>query len=150
MYLDNNELIGKRVRNKNAVGTIVAIKDGKMEVSFHGEISRFLYPDAFATVLRLEDEELQEVLEEESADVSFQSFKTYFANAIGKEITYLKSTGGKKYRAIDGERIRAGEVWKEHEIVSFNNEKESKWFVLYLVMTVVIIYLHNSQGDVMV
>ncbi|MBR5566081.1 MAG: AAA family ATPase [Roseburia sp.] len=105
--MDTEMLVGMRVMNTNthAVGTIEYIRDGIIAVDFYGTISKYSYPAAFAGLLELEDEELQEEIQGESVGASFDNFKRDFHFAINNEITYLKATGGKKYKIIDGEKL---------------------------------------------
>lgn len=105
--MDTNNLIGKRVMNRttHAIGIIEYIKDGIIAVNFHGIVSKFSYPSAFASILELEDEDVHFALQEEGIGASFESFKKDFSFAISNEINYLKMTGGKKYRIVDGEKL---------------------------------------------
>lgn len=117
------KLIGMKVmhRQANKIGIITNVNDNIMSVSFHGEIKKYSYPAALSTTLELEDEELQEKLEIESSVAKFEQFKKNFSYSINNEIRYLKDTGGKKYRAVDGERIpsKAGEY-----IYAFDTDTE--------------------------
>lgn len=101
------DLIGMRVINTQtkSIGRIEKIEDGYLFISFHGDLVRFPFPACFTTTLELEDEALQEELEAESADSSFDAFKIKYRSAVSNEINYLRATGGKKYRAIDGELL---------------------------------------------
>ncbi|MBE5891468.1 MAG: hypothetical protein E7282_10970 [Lachnospiraceae bacterium] len=101
------DLIGMRVMNTQtkSIGRIEKIEDGYLFISFHGDLVRFPFPACFTTTLELEDEALQEELEAESADSSFDAFKIKYRSAVSNEINYLRATGGKKYRAIDGELL---------------------------------------------
>ncbi len=105
--MDTNNLIGMKVMNSNnrAVGTIEYIRDGLVGVDFYGTIHKYQYPAAFSNVLELEDELLQDEMQDESAIASFEQFKKSYRFAINNEIDYLKLTGGRKYKIIDGERI---------------------------------------------
>lgn len=100
-------LIGMNVFNTSthAIGRIEYITDGKVAVNFHGNIVKYSYPSAFAGILELEDEKVQREIQEEGTGASFDDFKRNFRVAINNEIDFLKSTGGKKYKIIDGERI---------------------------------------------
>lgn len=105
--MDTAKLIGMRVMNVNthAIGIIEYIQDGYVAISYHGEMSRYAYPSAFANILELEDEDLQEQIQGEGANASFERFKREYKFALNNEVEYLKATGGKKYRIIDGEKL---------------------------------------------
>lgn len=105
--MDAEILVGMRVMNTNtrAIGTIEYVRNGIVAVDFYGTISKYSYPAAFAGLLELEDEKLQEEIQGKGVDASFDNFKRDFQFAICNEINYLKSTGGKKYKIIDGERL---------------------------------------------
>lgn len=105
--MDTSRLIGMRVVNVNthAIGTIEYIKDGYIAIDFHGDISKYAYPSSFAKMFELEDEVLQEQIQTEGVGASFEMFKRDCRFAINNEIEYLKVTGGKKYRIIDGEKL---------------------------------------------
>lgn len=105
--MDTSRLIGMRVVNVNthAIGTIEYIKDGYIAIDFHGDISKYAYPSSFAKMFELEDEVLQEQIQTEGVGASFEMFKRDCRFAINSEIEYLKVTGGKKYRIIDGEKL---------------------------------------------
>lgn len=102
-----DKLIGVRVVNTNthSIGTIKYINDGIVAIDFYGDIIKYSYPSAFAGLLELEDEELQEEVEESGMGASFGDFKRNYQFAINNEISFLKHTGGKKYKVIDGERL---------------------------------------------
>jgi hypothetical protein len=105
--MEKEKLIGKRVMNTatHMIGTIQYIQDGHIAIDFHGSVSRFAYPAAFAELLELEDENLQEEIETEGVSASFEDFKRDYVRALNNEVTYLKMTGGRKYTIIDGEKI---------------------------------------------
>ena len=105
--LDTQELVGMRVMNTSthAIGTIEYIRDGIVAVDYHGDISKYSYPSAFAGLLELEDEELQEEIQDAGIGASFDNFKRDYRFAIINEIDFLKATGGKKYKIIDGEKL---------------------------------------------
>ena len=107
--MDTSILIGMRVVNvkTHAIGTIEYIKDGYVAIDFYGEISKYAYPASFAKMFELEDEELQEQIKIEGVGASFDTFKQDCRFAINSEINYLKATGGRKYRIIDGEKLPA-------------------------------------------
>ncbi len=103
----SEKLIGQEVMNTNTKsrGVILSVESGKIRISFHREIGVFDYPSIFANALVLKDQELQREISEVSADARFEEFKGKYINSIHNEITYLRMTGGKKYRIIDGERL---------------------------------------------
>lgn len=105
--MDEKKFVGMRVLNTitHAIGTIEYIRDGIVAVDFHGDIIRYSYPSAFAELLELEDEELQEVIRDAGIGASYGNFIRDYRMAINNEINFLKATGGKKYKIIDGERL---------------------------------------------
>lgn len=105
--MNTSALIGMRVMNTQtkSIGRVVKIENGTLFVDVHGAIQKYSFPSCFTTTLEVEDEDLQEELESESSDYSFEIFKTQYRNAIQHEINFLRSTGGKKYRAVDGELL---------------------------------------------
>ena len=105
--INNNRLIGMRVMNvkTHAIGVITELSSSYIFIDFHGIIKKYAFPSSFADVLELEDEKLQEELYGQGLESSFYDFKKKYRNAIQNEIEYLKETGGKKYRIIDGERL---------------------------------------------
>lgn len=104
MNFSEQELIGKKVQliSTHAIGTIVSVSCGYMQISFWGELVKYKFPEAFGTVLVFEDPDLQEQLEKEGSEQSFEVLKKRFIASVNSEIEYLKATGGKKYKAIDG------------------------------------------------
>lgn len=105
--MNTSALIGMRVINTQtkSIGRVEKIENGILFVDVHGTIQKYSFPSCFTTTLEAEDEELQEELESESSASSFDIFKTNYRNAIQREINFLRSTGGKKYRAVDGELL---------------------------------------------
>ncbi len=105
--MNTDKLIGMRVIevNKKTIGIITNISNGLMSVDYYGQIVKYLYPSAFANYLELEDEELQEKLKEDSIDSSFEEFCKEYKMLLNQEIKYLRLTGGKKKKIIDGERL---------------------------------------------
>lgn len=105
--MDTEVLVGMRVMNTNtrAIGIIEYVKNGIIAVNFYGDIKKYYYPSAFAEFLELEDEEIQEEIKNDGMVDSFDNFKRYYQFGINNEINYLKATGGKKYKLIDGEKI---------------------------------------------
>lgn len=100
-------LLKKRVMNRqsHSIGTIVDVSDSVITVSFHGMNCRYGYPECFDTILELEDEEEQAEWEKQGSNANFEQFKKMYGLSIFQEIQYLKESGGKKYRVIDGEKI---------------------------------------------
>lgn len=100
-------LIGLRVVNvySHSIGTITSIENGFVTVDFHDAPCRYMFPEAFSNTLELEDEDLQESIQNYGAGASFENFKKNYRFAINNEIDYLKTTGGKKIRIVDGERL---------------------------------------------
>ena len=105
--VDPSVLIGMRVMNisSHSIGVIKEISDGYMTIDYHGNMSRYAYPAAFASILELEDEDIQEKIQSDGIGASFEGFKRMYSAAISHEINFLKATGGKKYRIIDGEKL---------------------------------------------
>ena len=105
--IDEKKLIGMRVMNINthSIGVVKDIRDGLVVIDYHGDISKHSYPSAFASYLELEDETMQEKIQGEGIGASFDNFKRTYRAAINTEIDFLKTTGGKKYKIIDGERL---------------------------------------------
>lgn len=105
--MDIQRLVGMRVMNMSThvIGTIEYIRDGIVAVDYHGDISKYSYPSAFAGLLELEDEDLQEEIQDAGIEASFDNFKRDYRFAINNEIGFLKATGGKKYKIIDGEKL---------------------------------------------
>ena len=103
----NYNLVGQYVQNNRtkAIGKIIDVDDNKVIVDFHGIESKYDYPDCFYGYLELEDEELAEELQHEGMEVAFDSFKKTYLNAFAEEISYVKSSGGKRYRAMEGVRL---------------------------------------------
>ena len=117
------KLIGMRVMNlrTKSIGTIVNIEANKVYVSDGISIVAYPYPAAFSDVLQLEDEELQEEIQTASAGALFNQFRNTYSFALNKEIEFLKETGGKKYRVVDGELISQN---KDTYIYSFDTDSE--------------------------
>lgn len=123
--MQNSSLIGKRVMNRSSksIGVIESIKNGKVYVFDGFDTIAYPYPDAFAETLILEDESAQEELRSESYGAKFSSFKSVYANAIRREISFLKETGGKKYKIVDGDRIPSTNG-EDSYIYSFDTDTE--------------------------
>lgn len=107
LVMDTEKLIGMRVMNTatHAIGRIEYVQDGIVAIDFYGKISKYPYPAAFAGTLELENEELQNKIESKGVGAYFENFKRDFQFAINNEINFLKKTGGKKYKIIDGEKL---------------------------------------------
>lgn len=103
-----HELIGQLVMNKKtkAKGRIVSVQRGKMKANYGDNIVTYPFPDALADTLIMADEDLQKKYMSASTEAKFDSFKRTYANAVSSEIVYLRETGGKRYRIIDGERLQ--------------------------------------------
>ena len=107
--MEINNLIGMRVMEirSHSIGTIENIQEGKIIVNFHGTKISYLFPDAFAGLLELEDESLQNEIQNEGSEAAFENFKSEYGFEIQKEIDFLRLNGGKKYRIVDGEKLSA-------------------------------------------
>lgn len=105
--MNTDKLIGMRVMNTNthAIGVIMYVKENIIAVDYHGQVSKYAYPSAFASHLELEDEKLQEDIRGESVESSFDRFRTDYKVSLNREINYLRVTGGKKQKIVDGERL---------------------------------------------
>lgn len=102
-------LLNKRVMNRRSkdIGRIVSVTETSVSVRHDSfGVVKYPFPSAFADTLILEDEDLQEKLRSESTTASFEQFKRKYGHAIRQEIDYLKATGGRRYRIIDGTRIQ--------------------------------------------
>lgn len=101
------KLIGMRVMNTNthAIGVIRTVEKGLVTVDFHGEISKYSFPSAFGGILEIEDEDFQNEIHKKGIEASFENFKRIYRSSISQEIEFLKATGGKKYRILDGEKL---------------------------------------------
>lgn len=117
------KLIGMRVYNRKTSrrGIISEIRDKKMYVLYDDEEICHLYPDAFVDILLLEDASMQQRMREASSSAQFDTFKNIYTSAIQSEIEFLKETGGKRYRMVDGERLQSD---KNAYIYSFDTDSE--------------------------
>ena len=101
--MNPQDLINKRVLNKQnrMQGIIKSVSETAITVD-NGPfgMAKYPYPSAFSDTLILEDDDLQEQLKSVSTTASFGKFKQIYRRAIEKEIDYVRSTGGKKYRII--------------------------------------------------
>lgn len=118
-----SKLIGKRVMNirTRSIGTIESIENGKIYVSDGITTIKYPFPSAFSDVLQLEDDDIQEELQSASDNALFNQFRNVYNYALGREITYLKETGGKKYRVVDGELISHDQ---ETYVYAFDTDSE--------------------------
>lgn len=103
-----HELVGLRVmhRTSKRKGRITDISNGKMKVSYGDLESTYSFPACLADTFILEDEDLQNKYMQEGFDANFDQFKRLYKHAVNAEIAYLRETGGKRYRIIDGERLQ--------------------------------------------
>lgn len=104
-----HELVGLRVMHRisKRKGRIIDVSNGKMRVSYaDAESSTYSFPACLADTFILEDEDLQNKYVQEGSDASFDQFKNIYKHAVNAEIAYLRETGGKRYRIIDGERLQ--------------------------------------------
>ena len=103
-------LVGQRVYqvNSHQYGKIIST-DGKNRICVcysNGTTVNFEFPTVFEDgTLEAEDEELIKKVQEDADPVAFDRFCNQYANAIDAEIDYLKRTGGKRYKAVDGKLI---------------------------------------------
>ncbi len=118
-----SRLIGMRVMNKlnKKKGHIVKIKEGVIVVSDGLDYVNYPFPEAFSDTLALENKQLQEEFKNISDEAAFRSFIKKYTNAINNEIGYLKETGGKRYRIIDGVKLPGD---RRHNIYSFDTDSE--------------------------
>ena len=96
---EKDKLIGKKVmeRNSGKIGTIKNIKEQIISIEFHGDIYDYSYPSCFTNNIELEDETVQDIMQDLGIRSSFDRFVREYTFAINKEISFLKTTGGKKY-----------------------------------------------------
>ena len=89
--MDTEVLVGMRVINTNtrAIGTIEYVRDGIVAVDFYGTISKYSYPAAFAGLLELEDEELQEEIQGEGIGASFDNFRRSRSSGTRVQDSYI-------------------------------------------------------------
>ena len=103
-----HELVGIRVmhRTSKIKGRIIFVGAGKMKVSYGDSEGVYSFPACLVDTFILEDEELQNKYMKVGTDASFDQFKSIYKHAVNTEIAYLRETGGKRYRIIDGERLQ--------------------------------------------
>ena len=118
-----HELIGLRVMHRNSKrrGHIIYIGDGKMKVSYGDSESIYSFPACLVDTFILEDEDLQKKYIKKGADASFDCFKRLYKQGVNAEITYLRETGGKRYRIIDGEYLQTED---DTYLYSFETDSE--------------------------
>lgn len=106
--MDN--LIGLKVMNRKSHrrGTIVQLTETRVCVEYDAGIEKYPYPGAFADTLVLENGDVQAQILNTGRESSFQSFRTAYVMALSKEIMFLRKTGGKHYRGMDGRMLRGG------------------------------------------
>lgn len=121
--MDYQELIGMRVMHliTHQIGKIEYIEDGIVAVDFYGEVTKFSFPSAFAETLELEDEELQNEIQSLGVESNFEIFRKRYKRSLETEIGYLISTGGKRYRIVDGKRILSED---NRYLYSFDSDME--------------------------
>lgn len=103
-----HELIGIRVMHRitKKKGHITYVGDNKMKVSYADSEGVYSFPACLVDTFLLEDEELQRKYIKQGEDASFEQFKNVYRRAVNTEISYLRETGGRRYRIIDGERLQ--------------------------------------------
>ena len=103
------KLTGKRImdRRNQRKGYVAYVDEKKIVIIFGNYEKKYPFPAAFASTLLLEDEELQQILEGMALSADFANFKELYTNVIQDEVVFLKLTGGKKYKIIDGEQIHS-------------------------------------------
>lgn len=121
--MEKHNIVGSRVMNRNtrAIGRVEYVSKDVVGVNFHGSVVNYAYPSAFANVLEIENEELQDKVQEYGMKAAFENFKRDYRVAINKEIDYLKVTGGKKYKIIDGELLTSK---NEEYLYAFDTDSE--------------------------
>ena len=118
-----HELIGMRVMHRSSKqrGVITYINDEKMKVAYDDSEGIYSFPACLVDTFILEDEELQKNYIKEGSDASFNQFKSLYKHALNVEIAYLRETGGKRYRIVDGERLQTD---NNTYIYSFETDSE--------------------------
>ncbi len=103
-----DEFINERVMHRitKRTGRINDITGDKMIVSFGDARQIFPFPSALQDVLELEHEDLlTDDIIKDIAISAFEKFQNIYTIALNNEIRYLRLTGGKHYRAFDGELV---------------------------------------------
>ena len=118
-----HEIVGMRVMHRTSKkrGRIADISNGKMRVIYADSEYMYKFPACLSDTFILEDEELQNKYKQESSNANFEQFKNLYKHAVNAEIAYLRETGGKRYRIIDGERLQTE---KNNYIYSFETDSE--------------------------
>lgn len=118
-----HEIVGIRVMHRTSKkrGRIADISNGKMRVIYADSEYMYKFPACLSDTFILEDEELQNKYKQESSNANFEQFKNLYKHAVNAEIAYLRETGGKRYRIIDGERLQTE---KNNYIYSFETDSE--------------------------
>ena len=121
--MDTQKLIGMRVQriDSGVTGTVIAIKDGIIDIKIRDTICKFAFPTAFLQKFDVEDEDFQEKLEEMTVTPSFDVFKQDYKRALLGEIAALKESGGKRYNGFDGELISSK---NDDYLYSFDTDTE--------------------------
>lgn len=103
-----HELVGLRVmhRTSKRKGRIIDVSNGKMRISYGDSEGTYSFPACLADTFILENEDLQNKYMQEGSDANFDQFKSLYKHAVNAEIAYLRETGGKRYRIIDGECLQ--------------------------------------------
>ena len=106
--MNDSDLVGQLVmhRKTHDRGTVVAVSGGEISIRFSEQTLKFSYPSAFSSTLIFADEDLQEKVEREGDNAGFEKCRSLYSRSIASEIWYLKTNGGTRYKAIDGEILR--------------------------------------------
>lgn len=118
-----HEITGMRVMHRISKrrGRIKEVSNGKMCVTYEDAEYTYEFPACLANTIILEDEDLQNKYKQKSSNANFEQFKNLYKHAVNTEIAYLRETGGKRYRIIDGERLQ---IEKNNYIYSFETDSE--------------------------
>lgn len=118
-----HELVGMRVMHRvtKRKGYIICVGDGKMKVSYVDSEGTYSFPACLVNIFLLEDEELQKKYISAGEYASFELFRNTYRHALDTEISYLKETGGKRYKIIDGEKLQTD---KDTYVYSFETDSE--------------------------
>lgn len=147
--IDGKELIGKRVQHRSTrkIGKIIDATEERIKVSFHGELFQYPYPECFSTVLELEDEDIYIHIKHQGQGASFESFRSLYRNSIQNEIGFIRRTGGKRYMAVDGERIssRNGEYMYAFETDTDMSFPDGTAIKIYLGDSIVTGYVVSCE-----
>lgn len=118
-----NDLIGQKimVRRSKRRGIIAEVSSNQITVDFHGDLVKYAFPASFGSTLILEDERLRSGMEESAGEAAFAQFQKKYQDALIHELSFLKKNGGRRYKAIDGERIL---IKNDVYIYSFDTDTE--------------------------